>query len=173
MFDLSSYLKENYKTIHNLVASKVPYADVDDVAQEVCLRLTKTVYLFEGKSSFDTWMTIVARNTIASYHRKKNRIMDRLTELTADGEVSRGVYHPIMYLNLQDSLAFIPEQYQEVLTLFYWDGLSLKEISAKLHIHYDAVRSRRRRALAFCRRNVDTMIQEFGEDKDVEYEWRT
>lgn len=171
MFDLESYLTENYETICHLVASKVPGVDVDDVVQEVCLQLTKTVHLFQGESSFDTWMTKIIRNVVVIYHRKRNRLMDRHTDLTFDGEVPRGAYYPVMYLNLEESLAFIPARYREVLVMLYWDNLSLKEIAQRLDMHYEAIRSRRRRALAFCRKNIDATIQEFGEDRDIEYEW--
>lgn len=172
MFDLKSYLAENYKTICHLVANRVPGTDVDDVVQEVCLQLTKTVHLFRGESSFNTWMTQILRNVIAIYHRKRNRQMDRHTDLTADGEVPRGTDRPVMYLNLEASLAFIPEKYREVLTLLFWDDLSYAEIAERLNVSYHVVRGRYRRGMAFCRKNIDEAIQELGEDRNIEYEWR-
>jgi len=171
MVDLESLLIENHDMICHLVASKVPGSDADDVVQDICLQLTKTIHLFNGDSSFDTWMGRIIRNGIATYYRKKNRVMDSHTDLTADGNIPRGAYSPVIYLDLEDSLAFIPEQYRKVLAMRYWDGLSDREISARLGLRREAVRSRRRRGLAYCRRNINVAIQELGNDRDIEIEW--
>jgi len=160
------------KAIRQLVAMKVPTDDVADVVQEIYAQLAKSVNTFKGESSLATWVDRVIHNVIMTYFRRKNRLMDACTELTWEGDMPEGKYLPIVRVDVRDSLSFLPAAYQDVLIMRFWGGMSLVAIAGLLHLSYEAVRSRYRRGLASCRKNMDIVMDEFTGDRDIETEWQ-
>lgn len=53
--------------------------NVDDILQNVLIRIFRNLESFNGESSLSRWMSIIVVNECRSFLRKKNRIVDRNT----------------------------------------------------------------------------------------------
>lgn len=49
-------------------------ADAEDIAQEVCIRLGKSIRTFKGKSAFRTWLYSLTLNAVRDHQRRSARL---------------------------------------------------------------------------------------------------
>lgn len=169
--EYETYLINEYNHIKNMVALKVANEDVADVAQDVCLQFTRTIGLFEGECSLDSWLIRIIQRTISNYYRKKNRKAEGSIVVMDGKDIPQQVSLPVMSLRLEEALSILPESYREVLILSFWDNLSHVAIAEQLHLHPEAVRGRYRRGLAFCRKNMDVITENLSIERDIDIEW--
>lgn len=113
--------------------------DADDIFQEVFLRYINKQPAFKNEEHRKAWLirvTINCSNTLwSSTWRKK---VDPLTE-----------YHPFQTkddTDLYNELQQLPKKYREVIHLFYYEDLSLKEISQILGRKNSTIRTQLTRA---------------------------
>ena len=110
-------------------------ADAQDAAQEVFVKAYRAISSFQEKSKFSTWIYRIAYNHCISVIRKKVRMIDLVDEVP-DEEVNEGDVSGMEVLSreerrryLQMAIEALPETDAVVVTLFYFDELSLEEIS--------------------------------------------
>ena len=135
------------------VRSLVPESDVEDVRQEIFLSLVGSIGNFKGRSTFATWFHRITMSRIADYYRETSRQKDKRSEeqpLRTDDPWKRTDEE----LTVKEALMEIPEMYKEVLLLRLSEGLSLGEISEKLGVTYEAIRSRCRRGMNMLKEKV-------------------
>jgi RNA polymerase sigma-70 factor (ECF subfamily) len=141
--------------ILRLVRGMVPAADVEDVAQEAFLKAFRKLHLFDGRSSFYTWIYRLSANTAMDWRKKEARRRhaplpesptgeDR-TESRDDGPAERAVQHELGEL-IDRAIAELPPKYHEILVLREFRGLSYDAISEELQISKGTVESRLFRA---------------------------
>ena len=171
MEEMGEYLVEQYDDILRIISRKVPEGDVADVAQEVCFQFLKTSGLYQGKCTLRTWLFRIVKNAISSYYRKKNRKVEGGLAVRDEKDIPQGVMPPIIYLHPDDVLWFIPRVYREVLILSFWEGMSQVAIARMLRLHPEAIRSRYRRGLAFCRKNMGLVMENISVERDIDIEW--
>jgi RNA polymerase sigma-70 factor (ECF subfamily) len=171
--EYETYLINEYNHIQNMVALKVANEDVADVAQDVCLQFTRTIELFEGKCSLDSWLIRIIQRTISNYYRKKNRKTEGSIAVRDEEDIPQGISLPVVMLQPEEILTIMPEQYREVFILYFWGNLSHGAIAKQLHIHPEAARSRYRRGLAFCRKNMSVITENLSIERDIEIEWQS
>lgn len=110
-------------------------ADAEEAAQDVFVKAFRSIGSFQAKAKFSTWLYRIAYNHCISEIRKKVKMIDLVDELP-EGEVDEGEINGLesisagersKYLRMAvDSLA---ETDAVVVTLFYYDELSLEEIA--------------------------------------------
>jgi RNA polymerase sigma-70 factor (ECF subfamily) len=110
-------------------------ADAADAAQEVFLKVYRSIAGFREKSKFSTWIYRIAYNHCISVIRKKVKIIDLVEELP-DGDAGVEDLSGLDLLSaeerrhyLQIAIDALPETDAVVVTLFYYDELSLEEIA--------------------------------------------
>jgi len=141
--------------ILRLVRGMVPAADVEDVAQEAFLKAFRKLHLFDGRSSFYTWIYRISANTAMDWRKKEARRRhaplpegpegeDR-TESPDDGPGARAVQHELGEL-IDRAIAELPPRYHEILVLREFRGLSYEQIAEELQISKGTVESRLFRA---------------------------
>lgn len=110
-------------------------ADAADAAQEVFVKVYRSMAGFQEKSKFSTWIYRIAYNHCISVIRKKVKIIDMVDELP-DVEVNNQDVSGLelisseerkRYLNM--AIEALAETDAVVITLFYYDELSLEEIA--------------------------------------------
>lgn len=165
-------LADKYDLIWWLVSQKVPFRDVDDVVQDVYVRLVRSLKTYRQECSLDTWINCITHNAVSVYYRNKNRATNRNTGLMPDGVLpdDRWVL-PVITASIADSLGFLLPSQIPIMILHYWHGLSFKEIAQMTGMAYEAVRTRHRRAIKRCQDNMLTVWQNFGGDYDVDTNW--
>ena len=128
-------------------------AEVEDLAQEVFLRLCKDDFRLlrsydPARAGLSTWITIVARSTARDAMRRYRPV---LTPIDAVPEARLAVdpVEPIQKLKLPDAL-LSPRQ-REILTMLYDREMEVAEIAAALGIDPQTVRSAHHKAMVKLR----------------------
>jgi len=164
--------------VYNFVRRFVGSDQVDDITQEVFIKIWKNLGKFnKNKSSFKTWLFTIARNTVIDFTRKRKTILfsslhARNAKSTAfaggsDKESNFGenikdeaVLPDEALQRLQDVeflnsfLKKLPEQYQSVLILRYQEEMTFEEIGKVLKKPLNTVKSHHLRALGQLRKMI-------------------
>jgi RNA polymerase sigma-70 factor, ECF subfamily len=120
--------------------------EAQDLAQEVFVRLYRTLRQYDSRRPFDPWFWRLAGNVAANYYRRRRAPTLELTEDAAATEAnSDGV-------PLELAVAALDESLRLPLLLHYHADLPLEEVAASLGLSISAVKSRLHRARAILRR---------------------
>jgi RNA polymerase sigma-70 factor (ECF subfamily) len=145
------------------IHSMVPNAtDVDDLLQEVLLKVWRRLSTFRSESTFRTWITRVAINeALQSWRRERSRPVCG-TFCDIDIFASPGE-SPLQALTRTESSRIVrkavvelPAKYRQILNLWLFEELSLGEIAESLHERIPALKTRLYRA----RRMLLSRLQE-------------
>jgi len=145
-------------------------SDVEEVAQELFLKVFRKVDLFRGDSEFSTWLFRIARNLAVDRRRQPSflrplvgdRDLDSLPapnrssnpELLAAAEERRG--------RVLERIAGLPEPQRTVVYLHYWLDSEIAEIAQMLDMNTQTVKSHLFRA----RRRLARDMGDLGADHD-------
>jgi len=122
--------------------------DADDVAQEVLIAVAEHIESYAGDARFTTWLHGVARNKAIAFLRRQR---DHRTLAPEDvGDVARISSMIATRSVLDAAIAAIPDPYREAVVLRDIEGLSYEQVSDRLGVKLNTIRTRiaRGRALA-------------------------
>lgn len=133
--------------------------DLEDLAQEVFIKIFKNIKGFRGEAKFSTWIYRITMNVAYDYKRKNKEVysldepMKEDEEDTFEKVVPSEEEDPLSVVEredirskLQKLIRELPKEYQEVLILREYEGLSYEEISKVLKCPVGTVESRLFRA---------------------------
>lgn len=125
-------------------------AEAEEIAQEVFLRVHRSVGEFRGEAKLSTWLyAITSRlclNRLAAGERRHRRAGEEaLADLPA-GETGGGLERNEVEVALRQAIAALPEERRMVVVLRDIEGLSYEEIAKALDLEPGTVRSRLHRA---------------------------
>ena len=110
-------------------------ADAEEAAQDVFVKAFRSIGSYQGRAKFSTWLYRIAYNQCISVIRKKVRMID-LVEDVPESEVDEGTMNGLESLSseersryLQMAIEALAETDAVVVTLFYYEELSLEEIA--------------------------------------------
>lgn len=132
------FLIEQYKNlVWHLVLRMVDQSeDAEDLCQEIFLKVFKDIGKFRGESKLSTWIGAIAYNMSITYLRKKGKnimvsVDDYLPEASekpavesADEAMDKSSMKKIVHRVIET----LPVQHRTVITLFYLEEMSYKEI---------------------------------------------
>jgi RNA polymerase sigma-70 factor, ECF subfamily len=127
-------------------------AEVDDLVQEVLVKVWRNLSGFRGEAGFRTWMTRIAINEVLQSYRRRRPESRWLTP--ADLNTIASVYDtPYEHLvrgertaRVRNALACLPAKYRQVLLLREFESLSMRETARSIQASVPAVKSRLFRA---------------------------
>src|SRR5947209_2255979 len=142
-----------------LVQLNVAPTDVEDLAQDVFMRVYRNLHRFRGRSSFYTWLYRITVNVFFDHNKKCKRADVRLQRLqnamvdvsTARPEADdpfRAVFERLTTDTFSRAIAMLPEPFRDVVAMREVDDLSYEEIALQVGISIGTVRSRLARARA-------------------------
>ena len=116
----------------------------EDVTQEVFILVYKHVSKFKEKSSIYTWITKIAVNKCRDILKKKNEYLyfEDYGEIEADSNIEDEVLSRVKCDKIKDCIFLMKALYREVITLYYYEELSIKEICEVLDEKENTVKSR-------------------------------
>lgn len=130
--------------------------EVEDLAQDVFVKVFRKLHTFQRDSSFFTWLYRIAVNTATDALTRRSRRRLRLVEDAAqlDGGVRDaedvGADAPLLEAELQavtrELVDRLPEKYRTILLLREYEDLSYNQISEVLECSIGTVESRLFRA---------------------------
>jgi RNA polymerase sigma-70 factor, ECF subfamily len=155
--------------------------DAEEVLQDVFVTVHRKLAMFEGKSSFSSWLYRITVNAALMKLRKKKQEqsipMQEVASLIknipssenfnwAEGD-SRRVRSEIIN-ELEAAISELPDEYRPVFILRDIDGLTSKEVSEILSISVPAVKSRLHRSRLLLRKRLEAFYDQFqGNIKEV------
>lgn len=117
-------------------------ADAEDVMQEVFCAAVRGYPTLRDKTNARAWMIGIARNKCTDWMRRKYQ----RNEITLTDEIRIAVIPPRFGLTrdslVQDTLARLRPQDQQMLHLYYWQELPQQEIARRLGLPLGTVKSR-------------------------------
>lgn len=140
-----------------LAGLNVVSGDVEDLVQDVFLRVFRNLHLFRGQSSFYTWLYRITVNVFFDHNKKRKRADVRLARLQSalvdvstvrhDGEDPFvATLETLTEEELTKAIASLPEAFRTVVAMREIQDLSYEEISGITGISIGTVRSRLSRA---------------------------
>lgn len=118
--------------------------DADEIFQEVFLRYVKKQPVFREEVHRKAWLIRVTINCAKKLHMSAWR---RKTE-PLNGHL---IFERRETVQLYDELQKLPPKYREVIHLFYYENMSLEEISRALNRKNSTIRAQLTRARAMLR----------------------
>ena len=110
-------------------------ADAEEAAQDVFVKAFRSIGSFQARSKFSTWLYRIAYNNCISVIRKKVKMIDLVDEVP-EGEVDEMEMNGLESLSARERSRYLKiaidslaETDAVVVTLFYYDELSLEEIA--------------------------------------------
>jgi RNA polymerase sigma-70 factor (ECF subfamily) len=142
------------------VARRVPSrADVDDVVQEVFLRMQRGLPDLRDEQRFGPWVYQVARSAIVDHQRAlaKHRVTDGdpLQDVAADSPEHLEETESLLAGTLVAFVAMLPSPYREALTLTELEGLTQRQAADMLGISVSGMKSRVQRGRALLRKSLE------------------
>ena len=131
-----SWLVDTYSDMVYTICLKMltVEADAEEAAQDVFVKAFRYIQGFQEKSKFSTWLYRIAYNQCISVIRKKVKMIDLVVEVPQE-EVNEEELNGLDRLSAQERSKYLqlaidalPETDGVVVTLFYYDELSLAEI---------------------------------------------
>jgi RNA polymerase sigma-70 factor (ECF subfamily) len=147
--------REHLLRLRPFVARRVPTADVDDVLQDIFVRVQRGLAAVRDDQRFSGWLFQVARSAIADHGRARAR-----HPLTADAEVPDAAVEATdddrdSFRALSGCVAIfvarLPSPYREAVTLVELEGLTAREAADLAGISVSGMKSRVQRGRAQLR----------------------
>ena len=140
-----------YSILHNR-------EEAEDLTQEVCLRVWRALPQFRGDSKFSTWLYRITTNLCLNRRRQLRAYLRVVDDNAVIERMAAQEPGPVDIALVTDqrkrvwtAVDCLPDKYRLVITLFYQEQLSYKEIARILSLPLGTVKShlsRARKALA-------------------------
>ncbi|MCS7202188.1 MAG: sigma-70 family RNA polymerase sigma factor [Dictyoglomus sp.] len=161
-------VKRYEKKVFNILYLQLgPISDLEDLAQEVFIKIFKNINKFRGEAQFSTWLYRIVLNLSYDYKRKNKNIfsldenIDYESEETFENILPTSEEDPEKVLErlevqrkIRDAIKGLSKEYQEVIILREFEGLSYEEIAKVLNCPVGTVESRLFRAREELRKKL-------------------
>jgi len=134
----------------------------EDVTQEAFIKAYQKIAMFEGRSSFKSWLYQIAMNTAKNRFRERKFDMvsvegEHLSQLAVDGAVNAesGMAQADAKRLIRAEVARLPDKQRIALTLRVFEDLSFKEIAQIMECPYDTAKANYRHALLKLRERFE------------------
>ncbi len=124
----------------------------EDLTQDIFVKCYKSLHTYSGKARIRTWLWRIAINHckdyLKSWYARNVILTEKETEPVdhQDKTVEQTVIQKGEDQELAEAVMELPIKYREVIYLFYFEELSIKEISEVSDIKENTVKTRLRRA---------------------------
>ena len=135
------YLEYREKVFRYVKGKVRNLADAEDITSEIFLRVQTSLDSYnEEKSTLSTWIYTITHNTVCNYYRELSKRALSLDENalcsdTDDGVVAE-IENEILKENLAIALETLSEREQDVIVLYYYHKIPLRDIAIKMCITY-------------------------------------
>ena len=146
------YREKVFRYVRGKVAST---ADAEDVTSEIFLKVLSSLDSYdEEKSTLSTWIYTITHNTVCNYYREQSRCALSLDEnaLCSDTDgVMAEIENEILKENLAIALETLTEREQDIIVLYYYHEIPLRDIAIKMGITYTNAKFIKHNAIAKLR----------------------
>lgn len=136
------------RMVHGILLARVPYAEVDDLVQDVFLTALRKIDSLRDAGSFGPWLAMITRNRAMDYHRR-SRETTEIVETHAQTRATQG--EAVEVLNL---IRLLPEAYREPMILRFVEGMTGPEIAERTGLAPASVRVNIHRGMKMLREKL-------------------
>lgn len=144
---VARYKKLIFSVVYNIIKDR---EDVEDIAQEVFVRIYKSLGSYNPEFKFSTWSVRITRNLCLDFLRKKRVSSISLDEY--EGFAKETETPERRYIDneskeeIQQVIDELPSKYRVLITLYHKKGLSYKEMAERLGEPMSIIKNRLFRA---------------------------
>lgn len=147
--------------------------DAEDATQEAFVKIWKNVRTYNPNLSFKNWILEITKNTCLDQLKKKQVIpftsfenadgTNTLTDNLVDFHLlpDRLTDQVLLKNLLTNTRRILSEKYNQVLDLYYEEGLNFREIAEYLHTPLHTVKSRHRRSLILLKNLLNQRTENY------------
>lgn len=133
------------------IGRRLPAGEVDDVLQDVLLRIHKNIRYLSEDSRFGPWVYAVARNAVTDRLRKKQPLLADVSDLDSVASPDEAESEQALLTCVTPFVARLPEAYRHAITLVELQGLSQADAAAMEGISLSGMKSRVQRGRQMLR----------------------
>lgn len=133
----------------------------EDLTQEIFVKCYKSLHTYSGKSKFRTWLWRIASNHCKDYLKSwyNKNVFTTDYQPIYDSLQSDSVEQTVIQEEQDDQLASavmeLPVNYREVIYLFYFEEMSVKEISVVTEVKENTIKTRLKRAKELLKERLE------------------
>lgn len=139
--------------------------EADELAQEILFTAVKELPKLRDAARFESWLWGIANNLLKVFRRYKGKqraiysydTLDALENREYRDEEADMLENEELYASLRAKIAMLSAAYRDIILLYYYDGLSTKQISRKLDIPEGTVTWRLSEARKKLKKECETM----------------
>lgn len=131
---LSALYRQYKSLVHGILLAHVPPCDVEDLMQDVFVKMMKRLSSLREPAAFSGWLITITRRTASDYRRSRRPVAE-LCEYWAKRTQPDREASAILSIIQQ-----LPESYRETLVLRFVEGMTGPEIAARTGLTPDSVR---------------------------------
>lgn len=162
----NALFERHFGAVYRFFANKAPDA-IDDLTQRTFLACAESRDAFRNEASFRTYLFSIARNELYAHIRtaRGRDDVDLHTETIVDllPSARQLMVDAQEHRRLLAALCRLPLDYQIVLELHYWEGLTIESIAEVVDVPLGTAKSRLRRG----RLQLARIVADIGEDEPV------
>lgn len=136
---IEEYGNKLFRTCYLILKDK---EEAEDVVQETFLKVFNKIDTFNEKSGLYTWIYAIALNLSRDRMRVKQNFIELKDEWIGNDDVESKVEINIDRESLRKEMFEMNPLYREVLVLFYFEELSIREISNLLNEKEGTIKSK-------------------------------
>ncbi|SOC15650.1 RNA polymerase sigma-70 factor [Ureibacillus xyleni] len=133
----------------------------EDLTQEIFVKCYRSLSTYRGKSSIKTWLWRIAINHskdyLKSWYNQRVQVTD--DAILGNNESQNNVEQTIIQQDEDAKLAStvmqLPVKFREVIYLFYYEELSLKEMASVLEVNVNTVKTRLKRGKSLLKEMLE------------------
>lgn len=139
------YKEYHDKVMRYILGKNISPFDAEDICQSVFIKIMNNLDSFDyTKSSISTWIYTITQNTVYTHYRTTSRAQKRFffggDELSDDIGFVDTSFDNILNDESLDELAqaleTLDDRSRNLIIYMYYDGMTMKAASEKLHISY-------------------------------------
>ncbi len=141
---VKKYQHPVFNTIYRYIGN---YDDVEDVAQEVFIKVWRHAKSFKGKSKFSTWLYRIVVNQCLNYRRKHKQRQVSLDEMSEKEQIPESLVIEVDQEQrrkaeiVRQAIHELPERQRIALVLSKYEGRTYKEIAEMMKTSISSVES--------------------------------
>ena len=148
-----AYKEKVFRYVKGRVANE---ADAEDVTSEIFLKVQTSLDSYDAeKATLSTWIYTIAHNAVCNYYRVRSKRElpldeDVLSTAEEDGVVGE-IENEILKEELAAALETLTEREQDIIVLYYYHEIPLRDIAIKMGITYTNAKFIKHNAIAKLR----------------------
>lgn len=135
-------------------------AMAEDMAQEVFLKVYRSLGSFRGESTFSTWLTSIALNTCRSRVRADSRhtvVLDPARTVAVGAGSQQRLEDRERDEAVRRAVLTLPRRYRDAILMFYFEDKDLIETARVLGIAEGTLKARLHRGRELLKRKVEQL----------------